>query len=109
MIGRRHIFVIGAMETGWVHANWMYTSRWSCRCSPTPGTWAATGIPSDDNNSESPTPDNCSSCGELMDPPHKMTSAAFARRADPRTVYSTPVARAPSITTRPTIARVTAS
>ena len=48
-----------------------------------------------------PTPDSCSSCGELIAPPHRMTSPASTRsmRRAPR-VYSTPVARVPSNRTR---------
>ena len=43
MNGFRQFFSPGATETGYVHACWTYTSRWSRRCSPTPGRSCTTG------------------------------------------------------------------
>ena len=55
-----------------------------------------------------PTPESCSSCGELIAPPHRMTSAASTcsppRR--PSLEYSTPVALVPENSTLLTIAPV---
>ena len=90
----------GWIDTGCFDSYWMYTSRWSCRFSPTPGTAATTSIPSEPRCSGSPTPDSCSNCGLLNAPPHRTTSPA-AMVSTPRPfVISTPTARLPSNTTR---------
>ena len=48
-----------------------------------------------------PIPDNCSSCGELIAPPQRMTStAALAVFTSPPWRYSIPTARLPSNSTR---------
>jgi hypothetical protein len=36
-MGRFRHFIAGATETGFLHPCCTYTSRWSCRFSPTPG------------------------------------------------------------------------
>ena len=56
-------------------------------------------MPSTLSSLAAPTPESCSSCGELMAPPHRITSAAFTVwRPRPRRAYSTPTARLPSNT-----------
>jgi hypothetical protein len=88
MNGRFHILSDGCIDTGWVHVYWTYTSRWSCRCWPTPGRSCTTGMPSEPSSFASPTPDSCSSCGELNAPPHRMTSfACVCVRWRPTTVH----------------------
>ena len=44
-------------------------TRWSCRCSPTPGRSCTTGMPSAASSTALPTPESCNSCGELNEPP----------------------------------------
>src|SRR5262245_48555393 len=41
---------------------------WSLRSSPTPGAWVITSIPCDSSSDAGPTPESCSSCGELKAP-----------------------------------------
>jgi hypothetical protein len=47
-----------------------------------------------------PTPESCSSCGELIAPPQRITSPARTRSAAAAARYSTPTARVPSNRTR---------
>ena len=65
------------MDTGCVQECWTYTSRWSCRFSPTPGRSTTGLMPSDNRSAESPTPESCSNWGVLIAPPHSTTSLAL--------------------------------
>ncbi len=95
-IGRLRHFSAGATETGSFEPYWTYTSRWSCRFSPTPGRSATTSMPSPESSAALPTPDSWSSCGELIAPPDKMSSADLTRLTLPSCRNSTPTARVPS-------------
>ena len=64
--------------------------------SPTPGRSATTSMPSAESSPAWPTPDSCSSCGELIAPPDKMSSADRTRLTLPSCRNSTPTARVPS-------------
>ena len=50
---------------------------WSCRCSPTPGRSATTGMPSAPSSAALPMPESCSSCGELNAPLASTTRPAL--------------------------------
>jgi hypothetical protein len=76
--------------------------------------WAreCTGMPALESISGSPTPNNCSTCGEPTAPVAKITShAAWTRSVEalgpPLREYSTPIARLPSNRTRCTNSLVT--
>ena len=74
--GLFHHFNAGETETGFLQAYWIYTSKWSCKFSPTPGKCCTASIPKRFNSSALPTPESCNSWGELMAPPQQIISPA---------------------------------
>ncbi|MNT45236.1 hypothetical protein D3C86_1563400 [compost metagenome] len=60
--------------TGSLQPNWMYTSAWSCRFSPTPGRSWRTPIPALRRTSAGPMPERCNRCGEPIGPEEISTS-----------------------------------
>src|SRR5581483_11120393 len=71
--------------------------RWSCKFSPTPGRSWTGSTPCSRSKAAAPTPDTCSRCGELIEPPESSTSPrARMRRVAPCWTYSMPTARLPS-------------
>jgi hypothetical protein len=63
-------------------------------------------MPSAESSAAAPTPDSWSNCGELIAPPHKMSSPDLTRLFLPSCRNSTPTARLPSKTILVTKARV---
>mmetsp|Transcript_167105 Transcript_167105/g.536687 ORF Transcript_167105/g.536687 Transcript_167105/m.536687 type:complete len:266 (+) Transcript_167105:465-1262(+) len=76
----------------------MASTGWSCRCRPTAGMSATTGIPSLPKACASPTPLSSSNCGDCSAPAESTTSraAGTATREPSLSCTSTPVHRVPS-------------
>ena len=74
--------ILGALQgfkaenklTGFLQAHWTYTSKWSCKFSPTPGKSFTTGIPKLFKCSAFPIPETCNNWGVLIAPPQQIIS-----------------------------------
>src|SRR5699024_11806783 len=104
-----NLFKLGCIDTGCLHACCTYTSKWSSKFSPTPGKCKRGSIPTERKCSESPIPDNCNNCGELIAPPDKITSLALTVCSLPFFLNVTPVTLFPSKFNLVTKARVCTS